>query len=85
MRASARALLAATLAALPTVAIPSPAMADCITAEVWYSTNGGASRQYVLGPDHCVAPTPWPTRQEREAMTPPGTIRVGVGVTLAHP
>ncbi|MFP5308926.1 MAG: hypothetical protein ACLGIR_05040 [Actinomycetes bacterium] len=47
------------------------------------STDGGATRRYLLGPNHCVAPTPFPAQMVgREEGN--GGIRVGfrVGVPL---
>lgn len=71
------------LASAPTDTAPPSDDADCLEGEAWVSTDGGATRRYLLGPNHCVAPTPFPAQMVgREEGN--GGIRVGfrVGVPL---
>ena len=81
-----RIILAAALvvAALATTA-PS-ASADCLRAEVWYSTNGGDRKHYIIGPFHCVTQTPFDRSAEDEFEHVRGDdYGVGVGVWLPLP
>lgn len=67
------------------VMAPSPALADCVMAEAWYSTNGGTTKNYVIGPDHCVAPTPWPIVTYPKVTTPIQHFQIGAGVGVPLP
>jgi hypothetical protein len=58
--------------------------ADCLEGEAWVSTDGGATRRYLLGPNHCVAPTPFPAQTVREDVGA-GPVRVGIGVGVPTP
>jgi hypothetical protein len=72
------------LAAAPTDTEAPPDDADCLEGEAWVSTDGGATRRYLLGPNHCVAPTPFPAQTiQREEGN--GSIRVGFGIGVPLP
>jgi len=65
------------------------ASADCLSADVYWTTSNGSYPYYVIGPDRCLLPTPWyetwhiPVSVQQNGL-PPGTPN-GVGANLWIP
>ena len=63
----------------------TPASADCVSAEVSY-VRPGQTRQYVVGPKQCVAPTPF--NEGPIARVPagePSLVMFGITIWVAAP
>ena len=90
-RLPALVIVAASVSATVTIAMPRRAEADCIQGDV-YVTRQGTTPTYITGPGSCVVPTPWTPQVingraevSRDGL-PPGTPNgVGVDVWLTLP
>lgn len=74
-------------AALATAALTAaPASAECAAAEAYYDL-AGHSRQYIVGPQQCVAPTPYPVQVSNDdaPVGIPGVVLVGGRAWLPLP
>ena len=58
----------------------APASADCVSAEVWYQYPG-QTKQYVVGPKKCVAPTPF-NEGPSVGVAPDDTVVIYPGVKV---